>query len=65
MPFTPEDIKTIKNHIPTLKRMSQLFLDVFNSTLDDEEEKIEFLIYILEKSEEQIAGVKTLLESKL
>jgi len=64
-PFTPEDDKTINNHIPTLKRLAQLFLNVYDSHMDDDETKIRFLIHILDKGEVQIREIKTLLESKL
>ncbi len=64
-PFTPAEDKIIQNHIPTLRKLSSLFLEVYESPVTDIQKQIVFLIAILDDAETNIDGVKQMLEDKL
>ena len=60
--LTPEQIKTILNHMPTVKGNVEVFLTAFNAKLD-EEEKIDFLLALIDKMEVDLQECKNVLEA--
>lgn len=63
--FTPEQIKIIKNHMPTVERSARTFINVFDTKVDDEKEKLEFLVSMIDKMEKDLAEVKNIINSEI
>jgi len=65
LPFTPEQIKLIKNHIPTVQRKTRVFLDVLDTQVSDEEKKLKYLIELIDSMDDDLKSVKDLLKDEL
>ena len=65
MPPTPEQIKIIKNHIPTIEHMTKVFINVLDLETEDPEEKYEYLISMIDTMEAGLAEVKAILQTQL
>lgn len=65
MALTPEQIKIIKNHIPTAEKLCRLFIQCFENKVDEDEKRIEYLIAIIDTLEGDLAEVKDVLNTQL
>ena len=65
MKFTPEQIKTIKNHMPSVEKQVRAFLTVFDIPVADEVEKLEYLITLIDTMEAGLAEVKNIINGEI
>lgn len=63
--FTEEQIRSIKNHIPTIEKNCRVFISVFDGKVVDETEKIEYLINLVDTMEVDLQEVKEILEAQI
>lgn len=65
MALSKQDIAKLKNHIPTVKRNCFVFIDVLDTKPSEEEDKIEYLIDLINVMESNLAESKAILETQL
>lgn len=65
MPFSAEEIRIIKNHIPTCKKNCEVFLSVFDGETQTPLEKFEYLIDLVITMRKSLKDVKDILEAQL
>lgn len=64
-PFTPQEERTINNHIPHVLSNARLFLNTYKIDVPDSEKQLRFLITLIDQMESDLQEVKTLIENKL
>lgn len=65
MPFTPYEEEEIGNHIPTTEKNCRVFMDVFDTFVGSEEDKLKYLLELLKTMKKDINDAKKLIESHL
>ena len=61
--FNPDEEKVVKNHMPTVVNLANLFLQAFDHPIKDEEALVEYLLEVINTMEKDIAEVKTMLDN--
>lgn len=65
MPFTPYEEEEVNNHIPTVEKNCGVFIDVFDTFVGSEEEKIKYLIELINTMKKDLQDTKDIIESHL
>jgi len=64
MPLSPKEIATLNNHMPTVKKEVEIFLQCLNDSSVDEEKRIPFLIDQAKKISKDVKDVIKILEKQ-
>lgn len=66
-PLTPDQIKIIKNHMPTIEKTAETFIKCLDIEVEptELEDKLKYLIALIDTMETGMEEVKTILEGQL
>lgn len=65
MPFTPEELRTIKNHMPHVINQARLFVNIADASAGEEEPMYNYLLAMINHMEDELNEVKDLVQAKL